>query len=426
MPNLIQAPAVRLAVDGGSPVRSPQRRWPVWPQPAPEAADALLSVLGSGRWAISSPHRGPLREQQFAAHFAAYLGVRHCVPVDHGSSALVAALESLGLEYGDTVLVPALTWVATATACLRAGLVPVLVDVLPDSGCLDASTLDLSVEPRAVLAVHWACSMADIPGLQEALAGRDVSVVEDAAQAHGASWLGRRAGTLGRIGCFSLQNSKVLTAGEGGAVVTDDEALALKLQELRADSRSYRTDEPVPGELDLAETTTVMGANFCLSEFAAALADAQLGQLDRQHEVRNRNHALLGRLLDLVPGVRLLRARPEQDVMSIYEAPLVFDRLPPGKTNADVARALTAELHVPFYPPREPLYRSRLLQPWTKPSLAPLTRRFQELHRDRAYPNADRLATHAVLTHHSTFLGTAGDMADIAAAVGKVTAGVEL
>lgn len=106
--------------------------------------------------------------------------------------------------------------------------------------------------------------------------------------------------------------------------------------------------------------------------------------------------------------------------MSVYEAPMIIDPLPRGMSNADVARALTAELHVPFYPPSEPLHRSKLLRPWTRRSLGPLSRRFQDLHRDRVYPNAEWLSKHAVLTHHSTFLGAASDMADIATAVAKV------
>lgn len=412
----------RLAVAGGNPVRRPDRGWPAWPQPAPGAASALTSVLHSGRWAISSPHAGELYERRFARMFREYLGVAHCVPVDHGSSALVIALESLGLDHGDIVLVPALTWVATASAVLRAGLVPVLTDVSRETGCVEAAGLDLDVDPRAVLVVHWSAVMADVPAVQSAVDGRGTVVVEDAAQAHGAQWLGRHAGTIGRAGCFSMQHGKVLTGGEGGAVVTDDERLAGVLEELRADSRRYRSDQARPGELDLAETATVMGANFCLDEFSAALLCAQLGTLDEQHEIRNRNYTVLGKLLDAVPGVRLLRPSPEQNRLSVYEAPIVFETLPAGRTNADVARALMAELGVKFYPPREPLDRSRLLRPDTKPALAPLARRFHELHRDRPFPNAEHLAAHAVLTHHSTLLGDEEDMVDIAAAVAKVAA----
>lgn len=260
-----------------------------------------------------------------------------------------------------------------------------------------------------------------MPAIMSTAQSHGIAVVEDSAQAHGATWLGRHAGTFGTVGCFSMQNGKVLTGGEGGAVVTDDPRLAGVLEELRADSRRYRSDQARPGELELDETATVMGANFCLNEFSAAVLCAQLAQLDAQHEIRNRNHAILDALLQDVPNVRLLRAAPRQTRLSIYEAPIIFDTLPAGKSNADVAGALTAELGVAFYPPREPLDRSRLLRPSTKPALEPLARRYHELQRGRRYPNAEWLAGHAVLTHHSTFLGDESDMADIATAIIKVT-----
>ncbi|WFE60205.1 DegT/DnrJ/EryC1/StrS family aminotransferase [Micromonospora sp. WMMD712] len=425
LPHAARSPG-RLAIAGGAPVRSPDRPWPTWPQPAPGAAAALAAVLDSGRWAISSPRcGGELYERRFARLFSQYLDVAHCVPVDHGSSALVIALESLGLSHGDVVLVPALTWVATASAVLRAGLVPVLTDVSPETGCIEADGLDLDVDPGAVIVVHWSAVMADVPAITAAVDSRGIVVIEDAAQAHGAQWLGRHAGTIGRLGCFSMQNGKVLTCGEGGAVVTDDEHLAGVLEELRADSRRYRSDEARPGELDLVETATVQGANFCLDEFSAALLCAQLGMLDAQHDIRNRNYARLGELLADVPGVRLLCPLPQQNRISVYEAPIVFDDLPEGRSNRDLADALTAELGVRFYPPREPLDRSHLLRPSTKPALASLAQRFHELHRGRHFPHAERMAGHAVLTHHSTFLGDEEDMVDIAAAVAKVVAANE-
>ncbi|PJE94888.1 glutamine--scyllo-inositol aminotransferase [Streptomyces carminius] len=412
----------RLAIDGGAPVRDPHTPWPTWPQPADGAVEELTAVLHSGRWAISSPRRGELAERRFAAMFAEYTGTRHCVPTDHGSSALVIALESLGLPHGEHVIVPALTWTATATAVFRAGLVPVLADVDPWTGCLHPDTLDPDVDARALIAVHWACVMADVPALSAAVAPRGVTVVEDAAQAHGARWQGRPAGSLGRLGCFSMQHSKVLTSGEGGAVVTDDDTLAPVLEELRADSRRYgpHRRERV---LELVETASMMGSNFCLGEFAAALLCAQLGLLDRQHAVRNRNYERLSGLLAGIPGVRLLRRPPAQDRLSMYEVPIVFDPLPPTADNTWVAHALSAELGTRVYTPRTPLPRSPLLRPWTKPAIAPLSERFTEVHRGRTYPGAEYLAGHAVLLHHSAFLGEGQDMEDIANAVAKVAAG---
>lgn len=410
----------RLAIDGGTPVRPAHRRWPRWPVPADHTERLLTSALHSGRWAISSPLGSELFERRFARAFADYVGVEHCVPVDHGSSALVVALESLGFNYGDPVLVPALTWAASASAVLRAGLVPVLVDVDPHTGCIGPENLVLDLGARAVIVVHWACAMADVPAISAVADDHGLVVIEDAAQAHGARWQGQAAGSLGRLGCFSFQHGKVLTGGEGGAVVTNDGALAPRLEELRADSRRYRSQPGGVGELELAETATIHGANFCMNEFSAAVLCGQLGALEAQHDLRNRNYARLTELVAGVDGARLLQPPPEQTRMSIYEATVVFDRLPGAMTNQEVATALTAELGTRFYVTDAPLHRSPLLQPWTKPTLAPLSQRLFAYHRDRSYPNSDYLADHAVQTHHSLFLGNDQDIADVAEAIAKV------
>ncbi|MGK8504500.1 DegT/DnrJ/EryC1/StrS family aminotransferase [Nocardia asiatica] len=361
-----------------------------------------------------------LFERRFARKFADYVDVEYCVPVDHGSSALVIALEALGLDHGTPVLVPAFTWVATASAVFRAGLLPVLVDVDGHTGSIGPSSLDPDVDAGAVIAVHLACAMADIPGISAVAEQSGMSVIEDAAQSHGARWGDRPAGSLGRLGCFSMQQSKVLSGGEGGAVVTNDPELATVLEELRADSRRYPLEPLGGGRLELVETASVMGANFCMNEFSAAILCSQLDELDSQHARRNTNYRTLARLLDDTGEVRLLQPRPEQTRMSMYQGMLIFDSMPAGMSNARIAEALTAELGVLFHTPRPPLHRSRLLQPWTKPGIAPLARRFQQLNASREYPNSEHLWQHAVLTHHSTFLGEEEDMVDIAAAVRKI------
>jgi L-glutamine:2-deoxy-scyllo-inosose/3-amino-2,3-dideoxy-scyllo-inosose aminotransferase len=419
----ITAPGAALALHGGPPVRDPGRPWPRWPAPPAEAERNLLAVLHGDRWTLTGPiGRSELFERRFARLFAEYTGTRHCVPVDHGASALVVALESLGLDYGDRVLVPALTWTASATAALRAGLVPVLVDVDAGTGCMTAADVDPEVGARAVVVVHWASAMADVPAITSVAARHGIEVVEDCAQAHGAAWLGRPAGSMGRLGCFSMQHGKVLTCGEGGAVVTDDDGLAGMLEELRADSRRYREDRGRRGEPDLVETGGTLGANFCMSEFHAAVLCAGLAVLDEQHAVRDRNRALLGALVADIQGVRLVRPPAEQSKQSIFELPVVFEALPPGMGAPDAAAALTAELATPFYVTDMPLHRSPLLRPWTKPALAPLAREFVACHRDRTFPATDHLFEHAVLTHHSTLLGDERDMHDVAAAIEKVAA----
>jgi L-glutamine:2-deoxy-scyllo-inosose/3-amino-2,3-dideoxy-scyllo-inosose aminotransferase len=379
-----------------------------------------MDALHSERWAISSLYNGSvLYERRFAEQFARYLGARRCVPVDHCSSALIIALEALGIEHGSEVIVPALTWTATATAVFRAGLVPVLADVDPATGCVTPQTVAAVMGPltRAVIVVHWACVMADVPAIRGMVEQRGIPVIEDAAQAHGAVWEGRRAGTLGDFGCFSMQHAKVLTCGEGGALVTNRIELAQRLEELRADSRSYRAD-PQPGQLELAETTSVMGANFGMNELSAALLCAQLEILPAQHARRNANYLLLESLLENIEGVTLLRRDPRQDELSLYEVPLVFHDS--TWSNSRIADELARELGLRVYTPREPLHRSPLLRPQSKPGLRPLAEHFNRRNAGRDFPGASHVSSSAVVLHHSAFLGADDSMHALAAAVRMV------
>lgn len=144
---------------------------------------------------------------------------------------------------GDEVIVPGLTWVANASAVVRANAVPVLVDIDPETLCLsvEATRRALSSRTRAVCVVHLYSSMADMDGYRALAAEAGVPLVEDCAQAHGAAWRDARAGTLGTVGVFSMQQTKVLTAGEGGAVITASAELARRLEQLHADGRVFDT-----------------------------------------------------------------------------------------------------------------------------------------------------------------------------------------
>jgi L-glutamine:2-deoxy-scyllo-inosose/3-amino-2,3-dideoxy-scyllo-inosose aminotransferase len=164
----------------------------------------------------------------------------------------------------------------------------------------------------------------------------------------------------------------------------------------------------------------VLGVNFCLNEFGAALLCAQLEIIDAQQETRLRNYQTLTEIAADIPGVRLHEPHPRQTAMSIYELPFIFDDLPPGVTTAQLARALTAELGTECYLTDEPLNTSRLLRPWTKPTLRPLADEFVRLHRDRAYPHAEFFGRNTVVIHHSALLGTERDLRDIGAALDKV------
>ncbi|ABD12718.1 putative PLP-dependent enzyme possibly involved in cell wall biogenesis [Frankia casuarinae] len=413
-----------LALLGGTPVRR-DRPWPKWPQYDAASEQALLDALRSRRWAVSWASDGTHAcERRFAEAFAAYSDVPYGVSVDHGSSALVVALEALDIGPGDEVVVPTLTWVAPVTAVLRVGALPVLADSDPETGCLTAQSIRDAMGPRtkAVIVVHLAATVADLPAITALTEDAGIHLIEDCAQAHGARWGDRAVGSFGAIGAFSFQNGKVLAGGEGGAVITADERLYRRAQQLRADSRRYHPGPPVAGTLELVEDGEVMGANYCMSELTAALLLDQLPRLQDQHRHRAKTAADLEQGLARLGGFGPIPVPEQVQLRSIYEYGVRFPAGTFGAVPLDrVAQALTAELGMTWYPPDAPLHRSVMLRPHTKRRFAAA---WTEAARDRAFSRdfggARRYCETTLLFHHSALLGDSTDADDIVAALAKV------
>ncbi|WP_283136260.1 DegT/DnrJ/EryC1/StrS family aminotransferase [Rhizohabitans arisaemae] len=213
---------MKLAVDGGTPVRTDP--WPSWPPPLSDAQRKLVTeVLESGLWGATQGTRCA----ELAEEFARRSGVPYGVTVANATLGLFAALRGLGVGPGDEVIVPAYTFVASATSVLLAGAVPVIVDVDPGDLHLSARAVEAAITGRtaAVMPVHLAGSPVDMDPLTAVAARHGLKVVEDAAQAHGAAYRGRPVGGLGDAGVFSFQASKAMTAGEGGVIVCADQAV---------------------------------------------------------------------------------------------------------------------------------------------------------------------------------------------------------
>jgi len=414
----------RLAVLGGTPVRQ-GRGWPGWPQYDDATEREVIAAIRSRRWAISWPSDGTrARERRFADEFARYNDVPFCVSVDHGSSALLVALEALDIGPGDEVIVPSMTWVAPATAVLRVGALPVLVDTDDETGCITRETISagLSSRTKAVIVVHLGCTVADLDGILQLTGEAGIPLIEDCAQAHGARWRGRPVGSFGAIGAFSFQNGKVLAAGEGGAVITSDEHLYRRAQQLRADSRRYPDTEVPAGQLELVEECEVMGSNYCMSELSAAVLLDQLPRLDAQHRHREKIADELERRLGDLGDFGPIPLPEHADQRSIYEYGIRFRPGTFGSASAGrVAEALSAELGMPWYPPDPPLHRSTMLQPHTKRRFAAL---WSEDGRARAvgrdFSGAERFCESTLLCHHSALLGDSSDVDDIVHALEKV------
>jgi dTDP-4-amino-4,6-dideoxygalactose transaminase len=254
-----------------------------------EIAEAVARVLEGGEYILGAELR------RFEAAFAAYLGTPWAVGVASGTAALELALRALDVGPGDEVVVPALTAVPTAMAVCAVGATPRLADVDAETLTMDPASVAREVSPatRALVPVHLYGQCAELAPLLALAADLGIPVVEDAAQAHGAAEGGRRAGTLGRLGCFSFYPTKNLGAyGDAGAVVTEDELLAERLRALRdyGRRRDYEFEEP--------------GANARLDDLQAAVLAAKLPHLEawnrqrRSHAARYRD-ALAGSALQL-------------------------------------------------------------------------------------------------------------------------------
>ncbi|HEX8747483.1 MAG TPA: DegT/DnrJ/EryC1/StrS family aminotransferase [Pyrinomonadaceae bacterium] len=240
-----------------------------------EVDAAVMRVLGNASFVLG-------REvAAFEESFAEYTGARHCVGVSNGTAAIQLALTACGIGAGDEVIVPANTFFATAEAVSTAGATPVFVDADPVSYTIDPRQVEAAITPatRAIIPVHLYGQAADLDAVLEIARRRNLLVIEDAAQAHGALYRGRRVGTFGHAAAFSFYPGKNLGAyGEGGAVVTNDEAVARKVRLLRdhGSERKYHHE--------------IIGYNFRLEGIQGAVLSVKLRHLERWNELR-REHA---------------------------------------------------------------------------------------------------------------------------------------
>ncbi len=323
---------------------------PKWPVYGERELELLREVLESGRWGGHNEMLGRLEES-----FALFQHCAHGVSLANGTVALEAALEAAGVGPGDEVIVPAISFISTATAVSRIGATPVFVDIEPYSFNLDPerASAAVSAKTKALIVVHFGGQVADMDRLGRLAAERGLILIEDAAQAHGSEWNGRRAGSLGVAGIFSFQNSKVMTCGEGGMLTTNDAELAARVRAMADQGR--RAGGGWFHHYSL-------GTNYRMTAFQAAVLLAQLERLPEQIRLRNRNAALLRAELAGVEGLRFQEAPPQATAHSCYLLLGRIDAALFGATRDEFHQALAAQgvPCTPFYPHTlyaNPLYR---------------------------------------------------------------------
>jgi len=336
-----------LALLGGAATRN--RPFPAWPQPAPGDLARLETVLESRNWG-GYPFPNHLASE-FAREFAEYHGAKYGVCLVNGTIALVVALQAAGLQFGDEVIVPAYTWDGTAAAVLFAGGVPVFADVDPDTYCLDVECTRQAITPRtrAIIPVHLAMRFTEMDGLLKLAAEHKLVIIEDCAHAHGGQYKGRGAGSMGDLGCFSFQSSKIMTAGEGGIVITSRLDCHEVVQSVVNCGRASVTDQ---------YKKRVLGSNYRITEFQAAILQGQLEQLPELAARRVRNAALLTKRLSQIDGISPLPSQPGLTREAIYNYVFRYRRT---EVSRDLFVAALDKEGIPsdgrFY---EPVYRSDL------------------------------------------------------------------
>ena len=263
----------KLALNGGEPIvkRTLGKRWPIFGE---KEEKALLEVLCSGEWNRRD------KVDEVGEAFAAYQDAKYGVPLANGTVALQCALKAAGVKAGDEVIVPALTFVATATAAVLVNAVPVMVDVDPLTYNISPEAIEAAITPRtrAIIPVHNGGYPADMDAIMEIADRHSLWVIEDCAHAHGSQWRGKGVGSIGHLGTFSFQIGKTLTCGEGGMVLTNDETLA-------------------------ENAARFANLNMRMTNLQAALLQCQLERFDAQVETRERNTAHLVAGMKAIKGI---------------------------------------------------------------------------------------------------------------------------
>lgn len=395
----------KLAINGGEKTTNIQ--WPPWPMWDDTERNALIDTFDSGKWWYGE------RVQQFEEEFAAFQDARYGVTASSGTTAIETALQALEIGPGDEVIVPPYTFIATASAVLRVGAIPVFADIEPDTWGLDINAVKRKITPRtkAIMPVHMGGRIVDMDAFNALGRERNLIIIEDACHSWGGKWKGKGTGALGRCGMFSFQVSKNIAGAEGGIILTDDEALA---EMCRSITNCGRT---VGGEW---YGHANIGSNLRLTEFQAAILLGQLSRLEEQTLRREANGAYLNEALKQIPNICITREDPRVTRRPYHLYAFRLDLNGLGISRQRFVDALSAEGVPASVGYTRPLYKHAV---------------FQNLHEMRANPGikldyvnnqdcpvCEQLCDDTVWLFHTLLLKDQSAMDDIIRAIQKVVA----
>lgn len=340
-----------LAILGGEKTR--QDTYPAWPVHDQREVDAVTAVVRSGRWG-GYPYPGP-QTAEFVRRFVELQGGTYGVAMMNGTVTMEVALKAADIGWGDEVIVPAYTFQATAAAPMAAGAIPVIVDIDPANYCIDPKAIEAAItgRTRAIIPVHLGAQMADMDAIMDIAQRHNLIVIEDCAHAHGARWRGRGAGTIGHFGSFSMQSSKILTAGEGGMLLCQSEDHAYKVMSLINCGRPH----------DPAEEIYTFGANYRMGELQAALLNVGIERFPAQAQEREAMAAYMDEALSEIPGVRVLQRDERHTTRAVYCYIFAIEPDAFGGAAHDVVTAALQMEGIPCWEGYEAMHHYELFQP---------------------------------------------------------------
>jgi dTDP-4-amino-4,6-dideoxygalactose transaminase len=289
----------KLAINGGSAEAARLSSMvPKWPHASEKDRKALLDVLDSGNWCmVGASKGGPSKGELFERAFGNFQDAKHAITVANGTVALVLAMKALGVGYGDEVICPAMTFIASAGCANEVGAVPILVDVDRETGTIDPSQIEGAITERtkAIVIPDYHGYPPNFDEIMPIARRNNLTTLEDAATAVGTTWNGRKVGAIGDIGTFSFQQAKLLTSGEGGMVVTNDDKLA---ERGRLIQNIGRVNGPLVNDF------LIISSNYRLTEFQSALLLSMMDELPASLEKKHDGGEYLSNKLMKVDGIK--------------------------------------------------------------------------------------------------------------------------
>ena len=343
----------KLAINGGTPIG--RINAPTWPVYAPEDMRIIDDSFMSGKWG----YNGPL-EEKFSKQLCEFFDTDYVVLVTNGTHALQLALEALEIGPGDEVIVPGVTWQATASACLSVNAVPVIVDISEKDFNISIDAIKSAITPRTkcIIPVHLYGRICDMDRISQIAKENNLKIIEDSSHQHGSVWKTAKTGTIGDIGVFSMQASKPLNTGEGGIIVTKKERLYYVLQSLKNCGKAYKPDSP-----------SMHSGNYRITEIQCAIGITQLSRLHEQIQKRDANAKYLDKLLTGIEGIDSLYRNPNITTQTYYHYSLYYNKeYWHGLNRENLKKAIEAELSnsIELQSAYEPLNRNDLYNPLNK------------------------------------------------------------